>query len=37
MKTSECANQLAAFSEETGKVRIRIIEKNLEGILVDLT
>jgi hypothetical protein len=37
MKTFECVNQLAAFSEETGKIRITIIETNLEGILVVLT
>jgi hypothetical protein len=37
MKTSECVNQLAAFSEESEKIRIKIIETNLEGILVVLT
>jgi hypothetical protein len=37
MKTSECVNELAAFSQEFGKRRIRIIEMNLAGILFALT
>jgi hypothetical protein len=32
LKTSECVNEIAAFSKEFGKRRIRIIEMNLEGI-----
>jgi hypothetical protein len=36
-ETSECVNELAALSQEFGKRRIRIIEKDLEGILCVLT
>jgi hypothetical protein len=32
LKTSECLNELAAFSPEFGKRQIRIIEINLEGM-----
>jgi hypothetical protein len=37
LKTSECLNELAAFSPEIGKRRIRVIDLNLEGIFGVLT